>query len=170
MITNPASSRWSAGSSSPTVPYRAANTPPRSMSPTTITGSSAARASPMLARSPARRLISAGLPAPSQIATSYAARRPAAPQRAPDREPAGDGEHGRGESDRAGQAYGAPDVVRLRRAAVAELGPVLGTCAVDVDAAEPDPERAGERRLAATGVRAGVPGAVATQDLICRAW
>ena len=37
------------------------------MSLTTITGRPAARASPMLAMSVARRLISAGLPAPSQI-------------------------------------------------------------------------------------------------------
>ena len=44
------------------------------MSPTTITGSPAARASPMFAMSVARRLISAGLPAPSQITTSYSRR------------------------------------------------------------------------------------------------
>ena len=40
-------------------------TPPRSMSPTSTTGTSAASAKPILAMSPARRLISAGLPAPS---------------------------------------------------------------------------------------------------------
>ena len=56
------------------MPCSAANTPPRSMSPTTITGRSAARASPMFAMSVARRLISAGLPAPSQITTSYSRR------------------------------------------------------------------------------------------------
>ena len=42
-----------------------AMTPPRSMSPTSTTGTPAARAKPMLAMSPARRLTSAGLPAPS---------------------------------------------------------------------------------------------------------
>ena len=74
-MTNPLIRAWSAGSSSASVPYRAANTPPRSMSPTTTTGSPAARASPMLAMSVSRRLISAGLPAPSQMTTSYSARR-----------------------------------------------------------------------------------------------
>ena len=74
LITKPAISAWSAGSSSATVPCSAANTPPRSMSPTTITGRPAARARPMLATSVGRRLISAGLPAPSQITTSYSRR------------------------------------------------------------------------------------------------
>ena len=74
LITNPATSAWSAGSSRARVPCSAANTPPRSMSPTTITGRCAARASPMFAMSVARRLISAGLPAPSQITTSYSRR------------------------------------------------------------------------------------------------
>ena len=40
-------------------------TPPRSISPISTTGTSAASAKPILAMSPARRLISAGLPAPS---------------------------------------------------------------------------------------------------------
>ncbi len=40
-------------------------TPPRSMSPMSTTGRSAASAKPILAMSPARRLASAGLPAPS---------------------------------------------------------------------------------------------------------
>ena len=39
-------------------------TPPRSISPISTTGTSAASAKPILAMSPARRLISAGLPAP----------------------------------------------------------------------------------------------------------
>ena len=47
------------------VPTSCAMTPPRSMSPTSATGTSAASAKPILAMSPGRRLISAGLPAPS---------------------------------------------------------------------------------------------------------
>ena len=74
LITNPEMSAWSAGSSSATVPYSAANEPPRSMSVTTTTGRPAARARPMLAMSVARRLISAGLPAPSQTTTSNSRR------------------------------------------------------------------------------------------------
>ena len=70
LITKPEISAWSSGASSASVPYMAANTPPRSMSPTTMTGRPAARARPMLATSVSRRLISAGLPAPSQITTS----------------------------------------------------------------------------------------------------
>ena len=65
---------WSSGSSSASVPYSDANTPPRSMSPTSSTGRSAARARPRFARSPSRRLISAGLPAPSHTTTSKRAR------------------------------------------------------------------------------------------------
>ncbi|CAM5583601.1 hypothetical protein SNARM312S_04026 [Streptomyces narbonensis] len=53
------------------VPKNWAKTPPRSMSPTTTTGSCAARAMPMFTMSVRRRLISAGLPAPSQITASY---------------------------------------------------------------------------------------------------
>jgi hypothetical protein len=52
----------------------AANTPPRSMSPTRIAGRCAALASPMFTKSPDRRLISAGLPAPSQTTTSNSVR------------------------------------------------------------------------------------------------
>ena len=74
LTTKPAISAWSAGSSTATVPNRWASSPPRSMSPTSTTGRSAARASPMLAKSVARRLISAGDPAPSQITTSNSAR------------------------------------------------------------------------------------------------
>ena len=70
LMTKPATSAWSSGSSSARLPYSDAKTPPRSMSPTSTTGMSAARARPMFARSPARRLISAGLPAPSQTTTS----------------------------------------------------------------------------------------------------
>ena len=64
-------SAWSSGSSSASVPYSEAKTPPRSMSPTSEhRAGRRARARPMFARSPARRLISAGLPAPSQTTTS----------------------------------------------------------------------------------------------------
>ncbi len=76
-MIHPAISAWSAASSSARVPNSAANTPPRSMSPTTSTGRSAARASPMFAMSVSRRLISAGEPAPSQITTSNRPRRSA---------------------------------------------------------------------------------------------
>ena len=51
-------------------------TPPRSISPISTTGTSAASANPMLAMSPARRLISAGLPAPSTSTRSASAREP----------------------------------------------------------------------------------------------
>ena len=51
-------------------------TPPRSMSPTSTTGTSAASAKPILAMSPARRLISAGLPAPSTRTRSAAVGEP----------------------------------------------------------------------------------------------
>ncbi len=66
----PATNRWSPSESSAVVPKNDAKTPPRSMSPTTTTGSRAARAMPMLTMSVRRRLISAGLPAPSQITAS----------------------------------------------------------------------------------------------------
>ncbi|CAM5432087.1 hypothetical protein STANM309S_04967 [Streptomyces tanashiensis] len=56
------------------MPKNWAKTPPRSMSPTTTTGSFAARAMPMFTMSVRRRLISAGLPAPSQITASYVPR------------------------------------------------------------------------------------------------
>ena len=68
-MTKPQISAWSSGDSRASVPYMAANTPPRSMSPVTMTGRPAARARPMLATSVSRRLISAGLPAPSQMTT-----------------------------------------------------------------------------------------------------
>jgi hypothetical protein len=55
----------SPGESRECVPTSWAMTPPRSMSPTSATGTSAASANPILAMSPARKLISAGLPAPS---------------------------------------------------------------------------------------------------------
>jgi hypothetical protein len=74
---NPAINRWSAGSSTASVPNIAASSPPRSISPTTTTGRRAARARLMLARSRPRRLISAGLPAPSQMTTSKRRRRSA---------------------------------------------------------------------------------------------
>ena len=74
LMMKPETSSWSPGGIRASVPYSAANTPPRSMSPTTMTGSPAARASPMFATSVSRRLISAGLPAPSQMTTSNSAR------------------------------------------------------------------------------------------------
>jgi hypothetical protein len=77
LTMNPAISRWSAGSSTASVPNIAASSPPRSMSPTTTTGRAAARARPIFARSRPRRLISAGLPAPSQMTTSKRRRRSA---------------------------------------------------------------------------------------------
>ena len=49
------------------VPTRLAITPPRSMSPTITTGALTALANPIFAISPARKLTSAGLPAPSII-------------------------------------------------------------------------------------------------------
>ncbi len=63
----------SSGSRTACVPTSAAITPPRSMSPTSSTGTSAAAAKPMLAISPARRLISAGEPAPSAMTRSASA-------------------------------------------------------------------------------------------------
>ena len=77
LTTKPAMCRWSAASSTARVPYRAASSPPLSMSPTTMTGRPAARARPMFAMSRCRRLISAGLPAPSQMTTSNRRRRSA---------------------------------------------------------------------------------------------
>src|SRR5580693_5257416 len=70
---NPATSAWSSGSSTATVPNRCASSPPRSISPTKITGRFAGRARPMLTKSVARKLISAGDPAPSQITASNSA-------------------------------------------------------------------------------------------------
>ena len=58
-----------------TVPYREANTPPRSMSPASSTGARAIRAIPMFTMSSAFRLISAGLPAPSSTITSCSSAR-----------------------------------------------------------------------------------------------
>ena len=70
LIRNPLISARSASSRTASVPTRLAMTPPRSMSPTITTGTSAATANPILAISPARRLTSAGLPAPSTITRS----------------------------------------------------------------------------------------------------
>ena len=69
-MMKPAISAWSSGSSTARVPNSEANEPPRSMSLTTMTGKRRALARPRFARSVARRLISAGLPAPSQTTTS----------------------------------------------------------------------------------------------------
>ena len=52
------------------MPANCAITPPRSISPIKTTGIFAASAKPMLAISPSRRLISAGLPAPSMTTKS----------------------------------------------------------------------------------------------------
>jgi hypothetical protein len=68
--------RISAASLSPTtarVPTIWAMTPPRSMSPTSTTGTPAACANPMLAMSLRRRLTSAALPAPSTSTRSASA-------------------------------------------------------------------------------------------------
>ena len=65
----------SSGCNKATVPYNEANTPPRSMSPTSKTGASTSSASPILTMSFSRRLISAGEPAPSMTRISYSAAR-----------------------------------------------------------------------------------------------
>ncbi len=76
----------SSGSITTLVPTRLAMTPPRSMSPTSTTGTSAARAKPMLAISDARRLTSDAEPAPSTSTRSAsAARRPKLSSTAPRR-------------------------------------------------------------------------------------
>ena len=56
--------------SSITVPSSDANTPPKLMSPTSTTGASADSAIDIFTMSPARKLISAGLPAPSMTTQS----------------------------------------------------------------------------------------------------
>ena len=71
----PASSARSVADSSACVPTSWAITPPRSISPTSTTGISAASANPIFAMSPSRRLISAGLPAPSTRTRSAASAR-----------------------------------------------------------------------------------------------
>ena len=74
----------SAASITVLVPTRLAITPPRSMSPTSTTGTSAARAKPMLAMSLLRRLTSDAEPAPSTSTRSHsAARRPKLSSTAP---------------------------------------------------------------------------------------
>ena len=75
LTANPTISAASSGSSTTRVPTSAAITPPRSMSPRRHTGTPAARAKPMFAMSPARRLTSAGLPAPSTMTRSCVATR-----------------------------------------------------------------------------------------------
>jgi hypothetical protein len=74
-MTKPFTRACSDADSSASVPTRCANTPPRSMSAISSTGQSTASAKPMLAMSPSRRLISAGLPAPSTTSASYCAPR-----------------------------------------------------------------------------------------------
>ena len=73
LIINPLIKSASCLSSTFSVPTRLAITPPRSISPTITTGTSAARANPILAISPPRRLTSAGLPAPSTMTRSASA-------------------------------------------------------------------------------------------------
>ena len=70
LTTKPRISSASARSSTAWVPTTLAMTPPRSISPISTTGTPARRANPMLAMSPWRRLISAGLPAPSTMINS----------------------------------------------------------------------------------------------------
>ena len=65
----------SSGGSTAWVPTMLAMTPPRLMSPMSTTGTPAARAKPMLAMSPARRLISEAEPAPSTSTMSASAHR-----------------------------------------------------------------------------------------------
>ena len=62
-------SRSSLGNNA-TVPYNEANTPPRSMSPTSSAGAPMRRASGRFTMSCSRRLISAAPPAPSKMTTS----------------------------------------------------------------------------------------------------
>ena len=74
LITKPRTCARSSGVSSSIVPTRCANTPPRSMSPTSRTVAPVCSATRMFTMSPARRFVSAGLPAPSAITSSYSAR------------------------------------------------------------------------------------------------
>ena len=71
LIMRPLMRFCSSGCNSATVPYSEANTPPRSMSPTSSTGASTISAMPIFTMSFSRRLISAGEPAPSMTMTSY---------------------------------------------------------------------------------------------------
>ena len=70
LIANPSTRARSSGSSSSTVPSSDANTPPRSMSPTSRQLASAIAATRIFTMSCAFRLISAGDPAPSITITS----------------------------------------------------------------------------------------------------
>ena len=70
LVTMPRTSARSPTGSSACVPTTLAMTPPRSMSATRRTGTSAASAKPMLAMSPARRFTSEAEPAPSTITRS----------------------------------------------------------------------------------------------------
>ena len=74
LMTKPPIARANSSGRMATVPKRWANTPPRSMSPTTMAGRPARTARPRFTMSCCNRLISAGLPAPSQTTTSYRAR------------------------------------------------------------------------------------------------
>ena len=71
-MTNPLTRFLSFSSRSIIVPTSCANTPPRSISPTKSTGASTSSAIPIFTISSFLRLISAGLPAPSNTITSYA--------------------------------------------------------------------------------------------------
>ena len=70
LMRKPWMSARSDSDSTTLVPTSEAMTPPRSISPARITGTPAASANPMLAMSPVRRLVSAGLPAPSTTTMS----------------------------------------------------------------------------------------------------
>ena len=70
LMIRPFTRARSSGRISCTVPKSCAKTPPGSMFPTRSTGASTISASPILTKSPSRRLISTGLPAPSITITS----------------------------------------------------------------------------------------------------
>ena len=74
LTMKPQISAASSGAITALVPTRLAMTPPRSISPISTTGTSAARAKPILAMSLARRLISEALPAPSTSTMSASPR------------------------------------------------------------------------------------------------
>ena len=71
LMMNPCTRFFSLWVSRSKVPFIQAKTPPRSMSPTIITGVSDCSAMNILTRSHCFKLISAGLPAPSIITRSY---------------------------------------------------------------------------------------------------
>jgi hypothetical protein len=74
LTMKPAINFASSGSTTAAVPHRLAITPPRSISPISTTGTSAARAKPILAISLERKFTSDAEPAPSTSTTSHRAR------------------------------------------------------------------------------------------------